>query len=84
MNLRSLLQSVPSTFQYILILALVMILLYLCLTLTRVLGQKFGKKYDYNDPEECEKKVPDLFASTAFKRKKTKDAPEDSDHPDSD
>ena len=50
-----------------------MLILYVCLTLTRLFGAKRGEKYDYNDPEKADELVPDLFASTAFKRKKKAD-----------
>ena len=70
MKLKELLLGLPSTVQYIAIIGLVMLILYVALTLTRVLGSKFGKKVDYNDPEKADQIVPDLFASTAFRRKK--------------
>ena len=70
MDLRALLKDVPEVFQYILVLGIVMLLLYLCLTLTRLLGQKFGKKQYYDQPEEYAKNVPDLFATTGFRRPK--------------
>ena len=70
MNLKELLLGLPSAVQYIAIMGLVMLILYVALTLTRILGSKYGKKVDYNDPEKADQIVPDLFASTAFKRKK--------------
>ena len=70
MNLKELLRGLPSTVQYIAIIGLVMLILYVALTLTRLLGSKYGKKVDYNDPEKADEIVPDLFASTAFRRKK--------------
>ena len=73
MKLKELLLGLPSTVQYIAIIGLVMLILYVALTLTRILGSKFGKKVDYNDPEKADQIVPDLFASTAFKRKKKGD-----------
>ena len=74
MNLKELLLGLPSAVQYIAIIGLVMLILYVALTLTRILGSKFGKKVDYNDPEKADQIVPDLFASTAFKRKKKNSA----------
>ena len=59
--------------KYIAVIGLVMLILYVCLTLTRLFGAKRGEKYDYNDPEKADELVPDLFASTAFKRKKKAD-----------
>lgn len=77
MNIRALLQGVPEIFQYILVLGLVMLILYVCLTITRLLGQKFGKKQYYDNPEAYAKNVPDLFATTAFKRGGKKNPPEE-------
>ena len=84
MNLKELLLGLPSAVQYIAVIGLVMLILYVALTLTRVLGSKFGEKVDYNDPEKADQIVPDLFASTAFKRKK-KDSDEQAEekNPDS-
>lgn len=70
MNIANLLKGLPPVLQYIGVIALVMAILYLCLTLTRLFGAKRGEKVDYNDPEKADELVPDLFASTAFKRKK--------------
>ena len=73
MNLKALLSDLPPTIQYIAVIGLVMLILYVCLTLTRLFGEKRGQKIDYNDPEKADEMVPDLFASTAFKRKKKDD-----------
>ena len=70
MDLKALLSDLPPTIQYIAVIGLVMLILYVCLTLTRMIGAKRGEKADYNDPEKADQMVPDLFASTAFKRKK--------------
>lgn len=85
MDIKSLLQGLPPTMQYIAVIGLVMLILYVCLVFTRLFGQNRGNKEYYNDPEAYEKTVPDLFASDALKRKpkrekegdETKDAPED-------
>ena len=69
MNLKALLNTLPETVRYIAVLGIVMLILYVCLTLTRILGQNIGKKVTYDNPEEYEKTIPDLFASTAFKRR---------------
>ena len=69
MDFRSLLGGLPEVMQYVVVLGVVMVLLYICLTLTRLLGQKYGEKQTYDNPEEYEKNVPDLFASTFLKRK---------------
>ena len=73
MDLKALLSDLPPTIQYIAVIGLVMLILYVCLTLTRLFGAKRGEKYDYNDSEKADELVPDLFASTAFKRKKKAD-----------
>ena len=73
MNLKAPLSDLPPTIQYIAVIGLVMLILYVCLTLTRLFGAKRGEKVDYNDPEKADELVPDLFASTAFKRKKKAD-----------
>lgn len=83
MDIRTLLQGLPPVLQYIAVIALVMVILYVCLTLTRLLGAKRGEKVDYNDPEKADQLVPDLFASTAFRRKK-KDAAKSGGEEDSD
>lgn len=69
MDLRSLLSGLPEVIQYVVVLGIVMFILYLCLTLTRIFGQSRGKKVTYDDPEAYEKTVPDIFASTFMKRK---------------
>lgn len=73
MDLKALLSDLPPTIQYIAVIGLVMLILYVCLTLTRLFGAKRGEKYDYNDPDKADELAPDLFASTAFKRKKKAD-----------
>lgn len=73
MNFKSLLGGLPEVIQYVVVLGIVMLILYVCLTLTRFLGQGRGKQVKYDNPEEYEKSVPDLFASTFMKRKVKKD-----------
>lgn len=77
MNFRSLLGGLPEVIQYVVVLGIVMLILYICLTLTRLLGQGRGKQVNYDNPEEYEKTVPDLFASTFMKRKVKKDDAEE-------
>ena len=67
--LKEWLKGLPEILQYLAVIALVLVILYVCLMLTRLLGQKRGEKITYDDPEAYEKQVPDLFASTMFKRK---------------
>lgn len=69
MDLKSLLNGLPDIIRYIAVLGIVMLILYVCLTLTRIFGSKYGEKQTYDNPEEYEKQVPDLFASTNLKRK---------------
>lgn len=69
LDLRSLLGGLPEVMQYVVVLGVVMLILYVCLTVTRIFGQKYGEKQTYDNPEEYEKTVPDLFASTFLKRK---------------
>ena len=49
--------------------------------LTRMIGAKRSEKVDYNDPEKADQMVPDLFASTAFKRKKKESGAQGSEAP---
>lgn len=78
MDLKAWLGGLPEVVQYVAVIGIVLVILYVCLTLTRVLGQNFGTKVTYDNPDEYEKTVPDLFASTAFKRKpKTKENEEE-------
>ena len=79
MDLRSLLGGLPEVIQYIAVLGLIMLILYVCLIITRFCGQKYGKKVYYDNPEEYEKTVPDLFASTFLKRKIKKNKSETKD-----
>lgn len=79
MNLRAMLSGLPDVMQYVVVLGIVMLILYVCLTITRILGQGHGEKQRYDNPEEYEKTVPDLFASTFLKRKVKKQDEEKQD-----
>lgn len=70
MSIKAFLSGLPGIIQYLAVFGLVMLILYFCLTLTRWLGRNRGKQQSYDDPEAYDKSVPDLFASTAFRRKK--------------
>lgn len=72
-KIKELLTSMPEAVQYLAVLGIVMLILYVCLTLTRLFGQGRGQQVKYDNPEEYEKSVPDLFASTFLKRKVKKD-----------
>lgn len=63
------LKDLPEVLQYVVVIFLALIILYICLLLTRLLGRNRGNGVHYDNPEEYEKQVPDLFGSTAFKRK---------------
>ena len=64
-----LVRDLPTFLQYLVVIAIVLMILYVCLMLTRLIGKNRGEQVTYDNPEEYEKQVPDLFASTAFKRK---------------
>ena len=72
LNLRAWIGDFPAVIQYVIVLGIVMVLLYVCLTLTRVLGSRFesSKKRTFDNPEEYADSVPDLFATTEFRSKK--------------
>ena len=75
LNLRSLIGGLPSVLQYVIVLALVMVLLYVALWLTRKIGSRFdSEKITFDDPEKYADSVPDLFATTEFRRGKAKGA----------
>ena len=71
LNLRALIGDFPAAIQYLIVFGFVMLILYVCLTLTRVLGSRYdgGKKRSFDNPEEYADSVPDLFATTEFRRK---------------
>ena len=51
------------------VIALVLVILYLCLIVTRAIGKGKGEFVRYDDNDANDKNVPDLFASTKFRRK---------------
>lgn len=61
--LTKLLDGLPATLQYMIIIALVLVVLYLSLLLTRRLGRNRGEQVTYDDPEAYEKQLPNLFSS---------------------
>ena len=70
LNLRALIGDFPAAIQYVIVLAIVMVILYVCLTLTRWIGSRSdSKKRTFDNPEEYADSVPDLFATTQFRRK---------------
>ena len=71
-----LVRELPAILQYMVVIAVVLVILYACLMLTRLIGKNRGEQVTYDNPEEYEKQVPDLFASTMFRRK-TKDKKEE-------
>ena len=82
LQIKELLSGLPEIVQYIAVLGFVMLILYVCLTLTRIFGQGRGKQVNYDNPEEYEKSVPDLFASTFLKRRVKKNADKAGDEQD--
>ena len=70
LDLRSLLGDFPAAIQYVIVLGIVMVLLYLCLALTRLIGSRSNSRMrTFDNPEEYADSVPDLFATTTFRRK---------------
>lgn len=61
--LTKLLDGLPATLQYMIIIALVLVVLYLSLLLTRRLGRNRGEQVTYDDPEAYEKQLANLFSS---------------------
>ena len=78
-DIKALLGDLPAAVQYVAVIGLIMLILYVCLMLTRLLGQGRGTQTHYDDPEAYEKTVPDLFASTFLKRKAKESFPDKSD-----
>lgn len=76
LKIKELLTGLPEVVQYLAVLGIVMLILYVCLTITRLFGQGRGQQVKYDNPEEYEKTVPDLFASTFLKRKVKKEESE--------
>lgn len=66
-------KDLPDILQYMVVIALVLVILYVCLVLTRLLGQRNGEKVHYDDPEAYEKTLPDISASRIFRKKEGKD-----------
>ena len=80
--LKNLLGGLPPLIQYMLVLAIAMIILYVCLLITRKIGQqRGGSTVTYDDPEKNDQAVPDLFASTMFRRKPKQTKVETEDDP---
>ena len=75
-DIKALLGDLPAAVQYVAVIGLIMLILYVCLMLTRLLGQGRGTQTRYDDPEAYEKTVPDLFASTFLKRKAKESFPD--------
>ena len=60
-NIKALLGDLPAAIQYVVIIGLILVILYVCLLLTRLIGKGRGAEQRYDDPEAYEKSVPDLF-----------------------
>ena len=77
LNLRAWIGGFPAAIQYVIVFGIVMIVLYVSLTLTRWIGSRTNSKQrTFDNPEEYADSVPDLFATTQF-RKKRKPADEE-------
>ena len=69
LNLRAWIGEFPAAIQYVIVLAIVMVVLYISLTLTRWIGSRTdSKKRTFDNPEDYANSVPDLFATTQFRR----------------
>ena len=80
LNLRAWIGDFPAAIQYVIVLFIVMIVLYVSLALTRWLGSRSNsKKRTFDNPEEYADSVPDLFATTEFRRKNKPTEPEAKD-----
>ena len=66
------LKGLPEVLQYVVVIALVLVILYVCLLLTRLFGRNKGEQISYDNPEEYEKSLPDISASRIFQRKNSK------------
>ena len=70
LNLRALIGDLPAAIQYVVVLGIVMVVLYVSLAITRAIGARSNSKVrTFDDPEEYADSVPDLFATTQFRRK---------------
>ena len=80
LNLRAMIGEFPAAIQYVIVLGIVMVILYVSLTLTRWIGSRSNsQKRTFDNPEEYADSVPDLFATTQFRRK---NKPEDTEKKD--
>lgn len=61
-NVRVLLKGYPEIIQFVVVLGIVLVLVYLCLILTRWIGKKSGgPQVHYDDPVTYEKNMPKPF-----------------------
>lgn len=67
---KELLAKFPPAIQYVAVIGLIMLLLYICLIVTRLLGQNHGEKITYDDPVAYDKTIPDPANVSLFKSKK--------------
>ena len=80
LNLRAWIGEFPAAIQYVIVLFIVMVVLYVSLTLTRWIGSRTNsKKRTFDNPEEYADSVPDLFATTQFRRKNKSPESEEKD-----
>lgn len=70
LNLRAWIGGFPAAIQYVIVFGIVMIVLYVSLTLTRWIGSRSNSRQrTFDNPEEYADSVPDLFATTQFRKK---------------
>ena len=78
LNLRAMIGDLPAAIQYVVVLGIVMVVLYVSLAITRAIGARSNSKVrTFDNPEEYADSVPDLFATTQFRRKNSKTADEE-------
>ena len=80
LNLRAWIGEFPAAMQYVIVLGIVMVVLYVSLTLTRWIGSRTNsQKRTFDNPEEYADSVPDLFATTEFRKNKASKTEEEKD-----
>ena len=77
LNLRALIGDFPAAIQYVIVFGLVMVILYVSLTITRIIGSRTNSRQrTFDNPEEYADSVPDLFATTEFRKKGKPEEPD--------
>ncbi len=69
-DIKALFSGYPEIIQYVLVIGIVLILIYISLLITRVIGNKYGSsKVYYDDPIAYDKTIPALFGNKLLHRK---------------